>query len=64
MFHKKPADFGMCYADPIILDTPELVEWANAKRVEIGGELLRRPAWVLGDHCWYRPIIKKSQASS
>lgn len=42
------------YAAPIVLDTPNLVAWANAVRERY--PTAGWSAWKLGDHCPYRPV--------
>lgn len=43
------------HARPFLLDTPEKVKAANRIKKQIGGRLLTRRDWKLGEHCWYRP---------
>ena len=47
------------HARPWRLDTPAKVKEANRLKRRIGGRLIPREDWKLGDYCWYRPKAMK-----
>lgn len=58
---KKGCDYGLKihWSKPRILDTVENVKSANAVRERIGGMMLEKEPWKIGDSCWFTPNKKE-----